>query len=221
MAKHIICRGMPVEVGFTVKTWMDTGWRFPTVRARTITRAVCAHWTASENPPGTMFRNMSKKLDAFGKASPLSVHFCVNQNGAVYQMADTEARCVHAGDANAYSIGIEFIGRGSDMKVSSKGIDRELVTERIHGGKVTYYELLPAQVEAGVRLIEALCSLYALPMVVPEDELGDVRLEELDLRTLSTFRGVIGHMHVHANKSDCGARLLRAVQARGKALPVA
>ncbi len=225
----VVARGMPVEIGMVVRTWQDHGWRFMG-RNRAYCRAIVCHWTAAENPAGVMYRNMMNHSVYNEKtktrdAQPLSIHFAVSQKGLVYQLADTELRCVHAGDANAWSIGIEFIGRGSDLKRPQKGFLRERVTERIQGQKVSYDELLPAQIEAGVKLIEALCHLYQLPIVVPEDGTGAVKLERLDDKTLDRYRGVIGHMHCHPVKYDPGAALLRAVQARGKEiagkLPVA
>lgn len=224
--RFIVARGMPVQVGYPVKTWHDTGWRFASARDRATSLQICAHWTGGENPPGVVYRSMSQHSvfdEKSGKdiAQPLSVHFIVSQKGLVYQTADTQARCVHAGEANATSIGIEFIGRGNDLKKPQKGFLRTQVVERIHNVPVRYDELLDAQVEAGVKLIASLCTLYQLPLIVPENADGTVRLEQLPKEDFKTFRGVIGHLHCHPSKVDPGARILRAVQAAGRALPVA
>lgn len=208
-------RGMPVDIGMRVRTWHETGFEFAG-RARAWTGVVCCHWTGAENPAGAMYENMISR-SVLGKKAPLSVHFCIDQRGDIYQMADTEMRGAHAPRVNSYSVGIEFVGRGTALKNPKRGFERDRVTEVIQGRKVTYDELLDAQVTAGVALIEKLCGLYGLPMKVPQDAKGDLVLKELSDPVLEAFRGVIGHCHCQG-KDDPGARLMRAIQARGKEL---
>lgn len=216
--------GRRVDVGFRVFTYAEHGWEF-VGRPRTHTRAVICHITGSENPPAALYEHMSQH-SAFGKRMPLSVHFAVDQGGAIYQLADTEMRGAHAvgkggeRSANGWSIGIEFIGRGADFrKVPARGFHRPRATELLHGVATTYEELFPAQIQAGVVLCEALCQLYNLPLRVPEDAKGGVFLKELGDDAYDTFTGVLGHLHVESNKVDPGAGILRAVQARGRARP--
>jgi hypothetical protein len=211
---------MPVRVPFEVIGYDESNLEF-TGRMRVSTRQIVAHWTGAENAPSAMYFNMLNRT-VNGKRTPLSIHFCVDQQGQIYQMADTETRCVHAGRANEASIGIEFIGRGNATLNPAKGIRRERVVETIHGQRVKYDELLPAQIESGVKLIEALCGLYALPLRVPETLEGRVRADTLSDEQFGLFKGVIGHLHVEDGKVDCGLALLRAVQTRGRAakLPV-
>lgn len=219
MARYLIVRGAQVDVPFDVESYRDTGFEF-VGRPRTLTRMVVLHATGAENPPAAMYHNMQTKISAFtGKKTPLSVHFCVDQKGVIHQMADTETRCVHAGPANASSIGIEFICRGAGLKLPSRGVKRDRVTETIHGEKVTYDELLPAQIESGLRLVETLCGLYALPLKVPEDVSRNASSNEMSEAQFALFAGVCGHLHVPLEdkvKVDPGMRILRAVQARGR-----
>ncbi len=225
---EIIMRGMRIDIGIRVLTFAETGFEF-VGRERTHTRAIIAHVTGSENPPAAVYENMCTHA-AFGKRMPLSVHFVIDQKGAIYQMADTEMRGAHAvgkgGDrsANSWSVGIEFIGRGADWKpVPARGFTRPRAVETIHGVRTAYDELFDAQVTSGVALIEKLCGLYGLPMRVPEDARGEAVLKELDDHAYDTWRGVLGHAHVERGKVDPGLKILRAVQARGRALtrPVA
>jgi N-acetylmuramoyl-L-alanine amidase-like protein len=212
---YLIMRGMPIDIGVRVKTWHETDLEF-VGRPRAYCSVICAHWTGAENPAASMFHNMTTH-SVLGKKSPLSVHFCIDQRGDIYQMADTEMRGAHAPRVNSFSVGIEFIGRGTALKAPKRGYDRERVTEHIQGRRVTYDELFDAQVTAGVALIEKLCMLYALPMKVPEDVNGNLITKELSDPMLLSFRGVIGHLHCQG-KDDPGLKLLRAIQARGKAL---
>ena len=216
MGNHIIVRGMNRDVGFPVRTWEHTEWRFHG-RNRTETRIVCAHWTGAENSVRTMYENMMGD-SALGQSSPLSVHFAVDAKGNVYQLADTELRAAHcrAHDMNSCSIGIEFVSRGTSATASAKGVHRLRVSDWIHGERVAYWDLLPIQIEVGVRLIERLCDIYDLPLRVPEDALGNVASTELPTEILKNFRGVIGHLHAESRKYDPGMRLLRAVQTRAR-----
>jgi hypothetical protein len=222
VAKHLIRRGAQVPVPFDVVSYAESGLEF-VGRPRVATKYCVAHWTGAENAPSAMYFNMLNRT-INGKRAPLSIHLCVDQLGAIYQMADLETRCVHAGDANAFSVGIEFIGRGNATHLPAKGIRRERVTETIQGVRVKYDELLPAQITSGVALLEALCDLYELPLRVPENVDHSVRAKALSADELGVFRGVIGHLHVQEGKTDPGLGLLRAVQRRGRAretLPVA
>ncbi len=218
----IYVRGQRVDIGLRVMTFDETGFEF-VGRPRTHTRAILCHMTGAENPPAAVYNNMSRHA-VYGKRQPLSVHFVVDQKGVIYQMADAEMRGAHAigkggeRSANGWSIGIEFIGRGADWKkVPARGFHRPRATEVLHGVETTYEELFPAQIHAGVRLCEALCRLYNLPLRVPEDAHGGVFLRELGDDAYDTFRGVLGHLHVEPGKVDPGAGILRAVQARGRA----
>lgn len=219
---YIYMRGMKVDIRTRVRTWDETNLEF-VGRDRTHTRAIIAHQTGAENPLAAMYENMQTH-SVLGQKSPLSIHFCIDQAGGIYQMADTEMRAAHAvgkgGDrsANSWSVGIEFIGRGADLKRPARGFKRERVTEVIHGVKTAYDELFDEQIASGVLLIEKLCGLYGLPMKVPEDAQGAVHGKLLDDHAYDTWRGVLSHPHVEQNRADISFRLMRAVQARGRAL---
>ncbi len=214
----IMCRGMPVEVPFRVHSSNETGLEF-FGRPRLVCRQIVNHWTGGEGVPSAVFKTMLTHRNAFDAKEPLSVHFIVDPRGNIYQTADTEMRCVHAGRANSYSIGIEHVGRGSDLRVKPRGIVRTRITETIHGVRVAYDDLTPEQIRASVQLNEALCRLYALPACkVPEKPNGEVLLAELPETAAALFSGCTGHLHHHPSKIDCGGTLLRAIQQHGRAL---
>lgn len=226
LRQHLVVRGVKVPVPFHVYAYADTGFEF-VGRPRTHTRAVITHMTGAENPPGAMFSNMGSHYifkEQKRVPAPLSIHFCVDQKGDIYQMADTEMRCAHAvgkgqdRSANGWSIGIEFICRGSDLSRPARGYARERIKTQIHGRAVTMDELFDAQVASGVVLIETLCRLYALPMRVPEEPDGDVLTRELSDAMYDTYRGVLAHPHVERNRTDLSPKLMQAVQRRGREL---
>ncbi len=219
----ILKANTPVEVGFRVKTFRETGYEFP-CRVRTETRVIINHATGAENYPAQVYENMMRHKSAMGQLQPLSVHFIIDQRGVIYQTADADARCAHCAgiyrdfSPNAVSIGIEIIGRLTDFrKVPNKGVVRPRVRETIHGVEVDVDEMLPAQIEAAVMLNEALCQMYKLPLRVPEDKHGAVRLETLSQEDAEAFTGCAGHL-AYARKPDPGQEVLRALQERGRAL---
>lgn len=212
-----MCRGMPIPVDYAVRGWAETGFRFQG-RSRTITTAIVLHATAAENPPATVYHNLANHAayttrgDETSKIpQPLSIHFVVDKDGIVYQMADTELRASHcaAHGLNNLSIGIEFINRMTTT-VPARGVERELVAEAIHHRRMRYYELLPAQIRTGVRLTRTLCNLYGLPYRVPL-EAGEPMLYALPEAKLRTYTGILGHAHAEENKVDPGLGILRAI----------
>lgn len=210
--------GKRVSLSVPVATWDEHGMRFSVSRDRKIHRAVMLHWTAGENPAERVFANLrAHKSAETGKPEPLSVHFVVEPAGAIYQLADTHARCSHAGkpyNANDWSLGIEFVCRGDAYGVALKpGIERPRCTDVIHGERCTYDSLTSAQLASGIVLIEALLREYQLPQAVPMRR-GDVVADELNALEVAKFRGALGHMHIKRGKRDPGARLLRVLAAR-------
>ena len=222
--KYVICRGMPRDVPFQVRTWRETGYEF-VGRARTATTLVVNHWTGAENTPSQLYNNLIKHKNAFKAPEPLAVHFVVDRFGMIFQMMDTESRGAHCvGNykdlrPNAVSIGIEYIGRGSALdNVPSKGVTRERRKERVHGRLVEYDDLLPEQIAAGVALNEALCALYKLPLRVPEAPDGRIRADQLTEAEAKRFSGCAEHYHLQAGKVDCCGAMVRALQKRAREL---
>ncbi len=219
---YIIQSGVRVDVGLRVRTYQETGYAFPARTRRRETRLIITHATAAENPPSAVYKNMMGHQNESGRPQPLSVHFVIDHKGTIFQMADVDSRGAHCAGAyasfspNSVSVGIEVIGRLTDFrKVPSKGIERPRVRETIHGVEMDVDEMLPAQCEAAAQLCEALCTLYALPLRVPERPDGAVSLEMMNEKAAAVFTGCCGHLHVGA-KPDPGAYVLRAIQARGK-----
>lgn len=215
----IIVKGKAVRCAAPVHSWRDTGFHFLGITPRLKTRFVVNHWTASENSAADVYRHMAGHLSETGKAQPLSVHFIVDQAGAVYQCADADIRCAHAKErgGNTEGVGIEFINRG-DGRAPEKGVLREPRTETIHGATVRYGAMTEAQEAAAIALNRALCTAYGLPMVCPLKG-ADIYPTVLPPPLLARFRGVLGHLHLDYGKRDPGLDLLRAIHAAGVAPP--
>ncbi|HMJ16588.1 MAG TPA: peptidoglycan recognition family protein [Polyangiaceae bacterium] len=218
----IIVRGESVRIDAPTRTWHEHGLKFD-VPMRSTTRAVMNHWTGAENSPRAVFENLKRRTNVAGKVTPLSVQFVIDQMGEIWQLADTDARCQHAGAiANGWSIGIEYICRGHNKTVPTRGIVREQRHETVHGRSLTYAALTPEQIASGVELNETLCRVYELPLRVPMLK-GEVYSTVLPAPLIASYQGVLGHFQVDLNKVDPALELLAAIHQRGLArqLPVA
>lgn len=206
MQPAIIVGGQLVDCDARVVDWTESGLHFELGRRRHRTSFVVNHWTGSENEPGAVFVNMTKRR--------LSVHFIVAPDGTVYQCCDTDMRAAHAVEANgnALGVGIEFICRGHDTKVPTKGIVRPQYVDTVHKRRIVYAGMTPAQVESAIALNRALCVAYDLPTNVPVDaRTGGVFGTVLPPQYLARFRGILGHLHLDADKVDPALNLLRAL----------
>lgn len=218
----LVFRGRLMKTPFPVRTFLDHGMRFGG-RFRSHTSVIVSHWTGGEGPPHVLYQTLKNHVrkDEDGKVhhEPLSVHFCVDPEGKVYQFADTELRCSHTGtEANDFSIGIEFIGRGSDFKVPAKGAPRRRLSQTVHGRQVVFDSLTDAQIKVGVQLNETLCDLYALPLQVPLNSAGRIQNTELPALVATRYKGCVEHLHLTMRKVDCCLVMMSAIKQRAEEL---
>jgi N-acetyl-anhydromuramyl-L-alanine amidase AmpD len=221
MTNAIIVRGERIAVPFDVVAWTDpNGLAFPVRKNRSLTRAVCCHWTGGENPAAMVRRNMLATRNDAGEPAPTSVHFIVEPQGMVYQCADADARMSHARahNANDWTVGIEVVCRGDYFAAPLRdGISRPRCSDVIQGRRCIYDSFTDDQMAVVVPLVEALCTAYRLPMRVPMR--GDVPIAtELSPLDLAKWRGVLGHVHLEQRKRDPGVHVLRAIAAHGATL---
>lgn len=184
------------EVACDATVVIDPRYQFPALGRRTETRAVVLHWTGGRGLASQVHRTLVQRN--------LSVHFCIDPDGGVYQYADAALRCSHAGLANAWSIGIEIVNPATPGSTGEL-VPRALETETIHGLRAKHSAFTGAQVAAALTLTSACCKAYGLPVRSP-DHAGVLSLAEL-----AGFRGVLGHLHISQHKRDPGLSILRAV----------
>jgi N-acetyl-anhydromuramyl-L-alanine amidase AmpD len=208
---YIVVRGKSVPVRAVVHGFDKTGMHFTALARTSKCRVVINHWTGAENPPAKLFENMRR--------SRLSVHFACDVTGELWQFMDAEAYGAHCRGygANAYSVGIEFICRGSNFGAPNNGIIRKRRFDVLHGTRVAYDDLTLSQIFAGVALNEALCGAYGLPMRVPEQG-ADVYTGVLSARQAAIYEGCAGHLNFEPKKHDPGATLLRAIRDCGRGI---
>lgn len=234
MAHSLIAGGRLVRVSCTVMTWRETGLQFRGLRKRDDTRHLVHHWTGGAGPARQVFRTLQSRTGSFGQPLRLSAHLCVEPDGTVYQFADLDMRCAHAGtvddwdqdghelSANAWSIGIEAVNPatialtkpGEPIKVTltQRNVTRQLVREEIHGVELTATTFTAEQVKAQLDLTRVICGHYGLPVAVPL-EAGDVLARVMTEPEFLAFRGVLGHYMLTRQKRDPGLALMRAIAA--------
>lgn len=224
MASAFIAGGEPVYCDAKIIPWDEHGCWFAALRKRTVTRLVVAHWTGGQNKAAKVYETLKTRRDPkTGRLLDLSVHFVVNPDGSVWQMADADMRCAHAGSVddsdhdghqesgNAESVGIEIVNPASPTLVPGD-YHREVMLETIHGHDFTYTGFTIEQTKAALQLIDALCKHYSLPMRVPMDGVG-VLAGVMSEPAFRAFTGVCGHFHLTERKRDPGLAFMRAVRA--------
>jgi len=136
----------------------------------------------------------------------ISVHFCIDNDGTIYQLMDANDIAWHAGGSkwNADSIGVE-ISNGYYLKYQSwyqkNGYgERPIWSEKeVHGSKqpdfLGFYDV---QLDALKALWKSIHVAYDIPLVSP------VNKKTVDpFVTKGKFRGFINHYHLKKSKIDC------------------
>lgn len=138
----------------------------------------------------------------------LSVHFCIDNDGTIYQLIDTEIIGYHASNLNPTSIGVEvsnaFYTKYQDYYVK-KGFGPRPVLKNTKVGKGTIPEHLafyPIQEQALSALMKAVCGFYGIPLVVPKEN-GSYAIGEHPEVASGKFSGVACHFHATDQKIDC------------------
>ena len=160
--------------------------------------AIVLHHTAGEGQAPQVYRTLKNR--------GLGIHFVIDSDGKVTQMADWKKVVVsHAGSINGRSIGIEIVNRGVPPAIL--GHQREVYTHNFRGKNREFLKFHPAQVEATWELLRHLNFLSQIPIVFPEGE------NVLDKATQATYNGVLGHHHLVLTKIDPSPHVWGALRA--------
>ncbi len=75
----------------------------------------------------------------------------------------------------------------------------------IQGRELIMYDLTNEQYDSLIKLTAALCTVLPnIPCDYPRDPSGNLLTTTLDPQSLATYRGLLGHYHLQANKIDPG-----------------
>lgn len=197
---YILVNGQHVKIDWDVKIDLMPENCFRTWKKKRKPNMIVTHWDAC-----TSAEKCKRVLQARG----ISTHFCIDNDGIIYQYVDTNNPAWHAGAVNNYSIGIDFSNayylKYADHYVK-KGFNKRPVCRdsSVHGVKLKphlgYY---PVQIEAYKRLIKILCDCYNIPLQTPTISDGIAATGVVNEAVKKKYKGIICHYHVSRNKIDC------------------
>ena len=136
----------------------------------------------------------------------VSVQFCIDNDGTIYQTMDMQHAAWHAGNraVNHSSVGVEisnaYYPKYQSWYVSKGFGERPVISgAKIHGRKLEdFLGFYPVQLEALAALWEAINACTETPFSLPEQDHA-VSPEVAS----GNFSGFVNHYHVTSNKIDC------------------
>lgn len=216
MPGTLLISGREIPVKSTVVR--DIAFTFQALPRRKRTTAVVLHWTGGPNGGQQVYRTL--------RTRGLSVHLCIDADGTVHQYCDLDRLCAHAGrvddenldghqhSANVSTIGIEIVNPANRETVT-RGVQRALVREEIHGIEQVHSSFTQAQTDAAIDVTLAICGHYGIEINVPM--LGnDILPRVMGEAEWLQFRGVCGHFNLTSRKRDPGLALMRTFLALDK-----
>lgn len=167
------------------------------------------HWTGGENSAATTYNTLINRS--------LGVTFCIERDGTIYQFLDPvlyDPRDT-GGQMGRRSISLEVANYGFRLKgqrIPTRGKDRILDDERIHGVKLRCARFFPDQINSIAALTKVLCVELGIPMVFPREPDGSIAFRELSRQEKRVFQGIIGHFHKTDQKYDPGFHIFRELE---------
>jgi len=205
---HILINGEQVPIDWDVEIDMIKPGAFRKYRGKRKPNMIVTHWDVC-----TSAASCKKVLEKRN----ISTHFCIDNDGVIFQYLDPNDIGWHAGKVNNYSIGVDF-SNAYYPKYNSiykkRGFSERPILENsmVHGVKLKphlgYYNV---QIEAYKQLIKTLCEHYEIPLVVPTTESGDLITKVHDEAARGKFHGVVCHYHLTRKKIDCAGLELKKI----------
>ncbi len=200
---YIICNGVQVPINWKkVLTYEDLGGFKLTSGYRRCNslrdvKMFVNHWDVCLNSE-TCVKVLKKR--------GISVQFCIDNDGTIYQLMDANHIAYHAGGSkwNAASVGVEISNAyypkyQSWYKKNGYGERPIWKDKKVHGGKLSdFLGFYDVQLEAAKSLWQAIGEFYHIPLVSPKVADG------VDADCVkSNFRGIINHYNLKKSKIDC------------------
>ena len=186
------------------KLWFAPGSKGTRVRKTPPTNIVLHH-TAGEGGASQVYRTLA--------ARGLGVHFVIDSDGRVTQMADPGSTVTfHGNFMNETSVGVEIVNRGVPPCIT--GHLREVYRHSFRGVERNFLGFYQAQVTSTWELLQVLGEMYGIPLVWPEGQ------DVMPQKAAQSYHGVLGHHHFIQTKLDPSPRLwdqLSALRAQAAA----
>lgn len=163
--------------------WLDTATRDPIPGGATMgnRRAVVIHFTGGATAKSSIEAMRERKL---------SVHFCIDRDGTIYQCRPCNMTAGHAGASrwkfpdgitrfglNTCTIGIELANAGDNPDVGKKwsGLPLKKARHRNGGPPKEWEQFDPEQLESCFELCKVLVARYNLDAVLGHDDIAPER----------------------------------------------
>lgn len=155
------------------------------------------------------------------KKRKLSIHFCIDNDGTIYQLLDTQDIAYQAGKKlwNYKSIGVEisnaFYKEYQDWYKKNGFGERPIMRgEFVHGKQIeTHLGFYDIQLDALAALWEAISVGCEIPLEVPKGS-----KEVKDDCSKAEFNGFINHYNLTKRKIDCASLNMEEVLKKAKSL---
>lgn len=140
----------------------------------------------------------------------ISIHFCIDNDGTIYQLLDTQHAAWHAGSAkiNRKSIGVE-ISNAYSLKYqdwySRNGFGERPIqrSAKVHGKTLDpFLDFYPVQIQALKALWKAVNEGMGIPLETPIDNGATCNTVDSKAQR-GTFKGFVSHYHLTKGKIDC------------------
>ena len=139
----------------------------------------------------------------------VSVHFCIDNDGTIYQLIDMQHRAWHAGNSivNTKSVGVEisnaFYTKYQDWYTKRHG-PRPVVSDAVVHGRTleTHLGFYPVQLEALKALWKAVHEACGVPLSAPMTPDGLDTGVNLNV-SKGRFSGFFNHYNITSKKIDC------------------
>ena len=141
----------------------------------------------------------------------ISIHFCIDNDGTIYQLLDTQHAAWHAGGNkwNHNCLGVEisnaYYPKYQPWYERNGFGERPIISEQeIHGQILPdFTDFYPVQIEALKALWEAIHNKFDIPYACPVDSAGETLWAVSDQAAANEFEGFISHYHLYPQKIDC------------------
>ena len=144
------------------------------------------------------------------KRKGTSVHFCIDNDGTIYQLLDTQHAAWQAGSrvTNLASVGVEisnaYYTKYNKTYVKRGFGERPTWVGEVHGSKLgQFLGFYDVQLEALKALWKAMNKAYSIPLSAPINENNDLLKGVHKPAAQGKYRGIVNHYNLTKRKIDC------------------
>ena len=205
---YILIDGQPVSIAWDVEIDLIKPGAYKKYNGTRKPRMIVTHWDAC-----TSAASCKKVLEKRN----ISTHFCIDNDGVIYQYLDANDIGWHAGRVNKYSIGVDlsnaYYTKYNSLYKKRGFKERPVLTDTVvHGVKLKpHLGFYPIQIEAYKKLIKTLCRHYNIPMQVPTTPGKELITKVYEPAAKGRFKGIVCHYHLTRKKIDCAGLKLKKI----------